>query len=66
LSPFKETGAWFSFWFGGQQLELDIKPIVISDLIVPGEPTKDIEQIDTRYEISSLVSALSEACGGKT
>jgi len=65
LSPFKETGAWFNFWFEGQQLDLDIKPIAISDLIVPGEFTKDIEHIDARYEISSLVSALDRACGGQ-
>jgi hypothetical protein len=65
LSPFKETAAWFSFWFEGQQLELDINPITISDLIVPGEPAKSVEQIDTRYEISSLVSALGNACGEK-
>jgi len=64
LSPFKETGAWFRFWLDGQQLELDIKPIAISDLIVPGDLAKNIEQLDPRYEISSLVSALANACGG--
>jgi hypothetical protein len=65
LAAFKETGAYFNFYRDGQRLDLEIPPIVISDLLVPGEYNKTIEQIDGRYEISGLVKALEEACGEK-
>lgn len=62
LSVFKETGAWFNFFYDGQKLDLGLEPIVISDLIVPGELTKRIEEIDTKYKVSTLVGALEGAC----
>lgn len=65
LSAFKEVGASFNFYFEGQKLDLDIPPIVISDLVVPGEPAKAIEEIDPRYAISTLLDALEGACGGR-
>ena len=61
LSVFKETWVWFNFFYEGQQLELDIQPLVISDLIIPGEPAKPVEQFDGRYEISALMAALKAA-----
>ena len=63
LAAFKETGACFNFYHDGQNLDLDIPPIVISDLLVPGEYTKSIEQIDSRYAISDLVKMLEKVCG---
>jgi hypothetical protein len=64
LLPFKETWAWFSFWHEGQKLELDpdLAPIVISDLVVPGETTKKIEDIDPNYDLRHLIAALELAC----
>jgi len=64
LSVFRETGASFVFYHEGQQLDVDIAPIVISDLILPGEHTKGIEEIDKRYAIPTLVGALEDACKG--
>jgi hypothetical protein len=62
LSAFKETGAWFNFFYEGQKLDLGLQPIVISDLIVPGELTKQIEDIDTSYKVSALVGVIEGAC----
>ena len=62
LSRLKKTGAWFEFWFNGLKLDLDIEPIEISDLLVPGEHPKNIVQIDARYEPSKLLSAIAAAC----
>jgi hypothetical protein len=62
LAVFKETGAWFNFYHEGIKIELEIPPIVMSDLIIPGEFDKPIEQISPRYQISELVKALEIAC----
>ena len=65
LSVFKETAASFNFYHEGQKLDVDMPPLVISDLTIPGEPTRGIEQIDSRYAISSLLDVLTTACKGK-
>jgi hypothetical protein len=62
LSVFKETDAWFNFFYEGQKLDLGLQPVVISDLIVPGEFTKRIEEIDNKYKVSTLVEALEGVC----
>jgi hypothetical protein len=62
LSVFNQTGAWFTFFHDGQKLDLDIPPIVVSDLVVPGDPAKTIEEIDARYTIDALVATLGKAC----
>jgi hypothetical protein len=64
LLPLRETWAWFNFWHEGQKLELDPDsvPIVISDLVVPGEPTRRIEDIDPNYELTRLTAALESVC----
>jgi hypothetical protein len=64
LSAFKETAVAFNFYLEGQQLDIGIPPLVISDLIVPGEPAKDLEQIDARYAISAILDGLKSVCGG--
>jgi hypothetical protein len=65
LSPFKETSAWFRFWLNSEELKLDLKPLVISDLVIPGEGVKKVEQIDGRYDIATIVNDLTNACGLK-
>ncbi len=62
LSAFKETAASFNFYHEGQKLDLDIQPIVISDLIIPGHPTLPIEEIDRDYDIAALLEKLINAC----
>lgn len=62
LSVFKETDASFLFYHDGLPLEADVAPIVFSDLFVPGEPTKAVEDIDPRYAIPELVKVLEDAC----
>jgi hypothetical protein len=64
LSAFKETAVSFNFYHEGQKLDLDIQPIVISDLVIPGEPTRKIEQIDTAYDVPTLLHLVASACTG--
>ena len=62
LAPFKQTTVWFNLFHDGQRLDLPLEPIVISDLVVPGEPGKSIDLIDPTYNISALILAVAKAC----
>jgi len=62
LSVFKETSAYFNFYFEGHRLDIEIRPVVISDIVIPGEATKAIEDRFTDYQITRLVTLLSEEC----
>jgi hypothetical protein len=62
LTGIQETGISLHFFFAGQKLDLDVPPIVLSDLVVPGESAKRIEDCDSRYDIQKLVTALSTMC----
>ena len=62
LAAFKETAAVFNFYHQGIKIELDMPPLVISDLIIPGDYTKPFEKIDSRYDIPTIVKTLDSAC----
>jgi hypothetical protein len=62
LSVFKETSACFIFYYRGHKLDFDIEPIVISDIVLPGDHTKQIEERYPLYEISSLICSLTGLC----
>jgi len=64
LSAIKEAGISLNFYFAGQRLNLDIPPVVLSDLVVPGEQAKRIEDCDPRYVVQDLVIALDGLCEG--
>lgn len=63
LSVFRETSAYFNFFFDGHKLDFEIAPIVISDILIPGDPTKAVEERNRDYEIAHLISALTDKCG---
>jgi len=63
LSVFKETSAYFNFYHEGHPLDFEIEPIVISDIVIPGDAIKTIEERYESYGIEHLVSALSQECG---
>lgn len=62
LEPFKQTAIWFNLFHDGQRLDLSLDPIVLSDLVVPGEPSKPITDIDSRYDIPELMNVVAKAC----
>lgn len=64
LSYLRETSAWFSFWLDGEEIVPGIDPIVLTDLMIPGEHPKNIVEIDSRYDPASLSSAIASLCGG--
>lgn len=67
LRDLAETGAWFKFYFEGEPLELDLRPLVISDLVVPGDVANEIALVDADYDLAKLVPRLTALCsGGRT
>jgi len=64
LRELAETGAWFNFYFEGQPLDLDLHPLVISDLVVPGDNTNEVSVLDTSYDLTQLIPRLTSLCSG--
>lgn len=60
LAPFKETSVSFNFWYNKDQIPIDLKAIVLSDLIVPGDPGKRVVDYDNHYNPSLLVMNLNK------
>lgn len=69
LAPFKQTTVQFNFWcdiqtdFGGyekKQIPFNIEPVIMTDLVVPGDTSKTIIQYNTKYDPEILVKCLQE------
>lgn len=58
LANFKRTSATYRFWLNGEVIDLEINPIELSDLIVPGEKTKTIVDLDPEYKVSSILDRI--------
>ena len=62
LAPFKFTEVKFNFHCGGDILDNDLLPLKLTDIVVPGDQTKDISCIDPAYSINELVDDLLARC----
>lgn len=60
LDNFKHTSATLEFWHEDEPLELNLEPIVLSDLIVPGETTRGIAELNANYDIPSLIEQIKQ------
>jgi len=64
LTKLRETSAWFSFWVDGRQLDTDLEKLVLSDLMIPGENTKEIVKHNPRYDPALLAERFKAECDG--
>lgn len=62
LSVFKETSACFIFYYRGHKLDFETEPIVISDIVLPGDHAKTIEDRYPTYGVETLISSLTDLC----
>ena len=62
LEPFKFTEVTFNFQCGSDILDTNLSPLKLTDIVVPGDKTKDISAIDPAYSIDKLVGYLLERC----
>jgi hypothetical protein len=61
LDCFKTTEVSFNFWLAGRQLALDLPPLVLSDIIVPGEKHEAISSIAPAYELTRICELIRQA-----
>ena len=65
LEPFKLTEVTFNFHCGQDILDTDLSPLRLTDIVIPGEPSKEVAEIDTNYDIQALVADLLSKCSGR-
>ena len=64
LDPFKLTEVTFNFHCGQDILDTALSPLRLTDIVVPGEPSKEVAEIDAKYDIETLVADLLSKCPG--
>ena len=62
LMPFKSTDVTINFHCGSDILDTNLLPLKLTDIVVPGDQTKDISDIDSAYSIDKLVNDLLTRC----
>jgi HD superfamily phosphodiesterase len=60
LLPFKQTSVSFNFWAAANLLELGLDTLSLTDLVVPGEENKKIDQYNSDYKITSLINKIAD------
>lgn len=65
LLPFKSTEVTFNFHCGSEPLDSNLSPLKLTDIVVPGEPTKDISDIDPAYSIDKIVENIIARCSNR-
>ncbi len=62
LEPFKFTQVTFNFHCGSDILDIDLMPLKLTDIVIPGDQTKEIADINSAYSIDALVADLLSKC----
>ncbi|MDZ4850386.1 MAG: hypothetical protein SGI77_13960 [Pirellulaceae bacterium] len=62
LGVFKRTSATLHFWLDGQQIDLGLEPLELTDLVVPGGNMRTIPEINVAYNIESILTKLKDSC----
>ena len=62
LEQFKFTQVSFNFHCDGDIIETDLLPLRLTDIVVPGDQTKEIGDINPAYSIDRLVRDLLARC----
>jgi hypothetical protein len=62
LQRFTETTVWLHFYYRDYPLDLDLHPIVLDDLVIPGDLAKPIHDVDPNYELTALMDRLRALC----
>lgn len=65
LRPFQSTEITFNFHCRDELLQVELPTIQLTDLLLPGESTKKLEEIDSNYKIPTLVDMLLSKCPGE-
>jgi hypothetical protein len=64
LAPFKTTSVQLNFWIDGSFQDINIRPLMLTEKVIPGDAAKEIRAIDPEYDIPYLIGKL-RACGSE-
>ena len=62
LAPFKVTEVSFNFHCGIDPVQVDLAPLRLTDIVVPGDRGRKVAEIDPAYAVDSLVDRLLDEC----
>lgn len=62
LTPFRFTEITFNFHCGDDILDMNLDPLKLTDIVVPGDPAKEISDIDGSYSIETLINDVLSKC----
>jgi hypothetical protein len=65
LEPIKEISVNLNFWHNDNIVEIDLKPILISDKIIPGDSGREITNMIPAYEYINIDTILRKSMGEK-
>lgn len=63
LSTFDTTDVVFNFHHRGELLDMGLMPLKLTDVVLPGESTKEITEIDSSYALEKVIGRLLQAIG---
>lgn len=61
LAPFGQISVQFRFLHSGSDLELKLSPLVLSDLVVPGQQDRKIHEWNDEYRLEGLMDRIGAA-----
>lgn len=64
LLPFKATQITFNFHCKSTLLPIELQSLLLDDKVIPGEQSKGLQEIDSRYKIDDLVNTVLLAARG--
>jgi hypothetical protein len=56
LESFKEVSIVVNFWVKNEIRNLGLKPLVLTDLVVPGDARKQVPEYDSAYSVDNLIA----------
>lgn len=62
LAPFRFTEITFNFHCGVDILDMNLDPLELTDIVVPGDSTKEIQDINDSYSIETIIDDVLSKC----
>lgn len=61
LAPFKTVHAQLNFLIDGAFQDLNLRPLILTEKVVPGDAAKEMREIDSGYDIPAIITKLRDA-----
>lgn len=61
LNAFTSTEASFNFHYSNELLDIDLKPLKLTDIVLPHDPQRTIDQVDQDYALEHPVPRVMDA-----